>query len=258
MGIIGSGLLTWDFQIPALGDMIPPNFPPLFKSDSNNLYLRSSIDNRCLSTYEAYPLADVPWTKILKRISDSGQSKNQHPLTLELLCPATVHHLRFIDDLNISLAQYGTVYSQSSTTIQTSVESWNMLKQITLSIPRSSGQTAWKSAQKIDSGVYSLVGRVHLPSKNLNSYHVGLKITSNDLELLWADEIEDGDSAWTNGNVWYGRFDADKSTLAMIKHWYKDASPWKSKLELWTFESNTWDAPTRKKTGWPSDFKLPP
>ncbi|KAL8791962.1 MAG: hypothetical protein Q9195_005451 [Heterodermia aff. obscurata] len=237
-----------EFQIPALDDMTPPNFPPLFKSDGTNLYLRSNVDNRCLSTYDDYPLSSVPWTQILQRILDSGESQNQLPLTLELLCPTIVLHLRVIDDLNFSVAQYGTVYSQSSTTTNASVESWNMLKQTTLSVPQSSGQTTWNAAQKIDDGVYSLVGRVLLPSKDLNGYHVGLKVTSNDVKVLWADEVQDGDSAWTAGNVWYGRFDADKDVLAMIKHWYKVASPWKSKLELWTFESGTQNAPKRKKT----------
>lgn len=239
--------------------MSPPNFPPLFKSDGTNLYLRSHIDNRLLSTYDVYPLSKVPWTQILQHISKSGQSQNQLPLTLDLLCPTRVLHLRVIDDLNLSVAQYGTIYSQSSTTRNAEVESWNLLKQTTLSVPQSSGQTSWNAAQKIDDiGVYSLVGRVLLPSGDLNAYHVGLKVTSHDVAVLWADEAQDGNSGWATGNVWYGQFDADSNTVAMIKHWHMAASPWKSKLELWTFKSGTQNAPTRKRTEWPSEFKLPP
>lgn len=239
--------------------MSPPNFPPLFKSDGTNLYLRTHIDNRLLSTYDVYPLSKVPWTQILQHISKSGQSQNQLPLTLDLLCPTRVLHLRVIDDLNFSVAQYGTVYSQSSTTRNAEVESWNLLKQTTLSVPQSSGQTSWNAAQKIDDiGVYSLVGRVLLPSGDVNAYHVGLKVTSHDVVVLWADEAQDGNSGWAAGNVWYGQFDADSNTIAMIKHWHMAASPWKSKLELWTFKSGTGNAPTRKRTEWPSEFKFPP
>ena len=238
--------------------MTPSNFPPLFKSDDTKLYVRSNIDNRSLSTYDEYPLSNVPWTQILTRISDSGQSKNQLPLTLELLCPTSMLHLRIIDDADFFVAQYGTVHSRSLATTGASVESWNMLKQTKISVPQPSGKITWNAAQMVGDGVYSLVGRVLLPSKDLNAYHAGLKMTSGVVEVLWADEVEDGDSAWTAGNVWYGRFDAKKDVLAMIKHWHKAGSPWKSKLELWTFASGTQDAPERKPTEWPSAFALPP
>lgn len=238
--------------------MSPPNYSPLFKSDNSNLYLRANIDNRFLETYDVYPLSNVPWKQILQRILSSGQSKNQLPQTQELLCPSRLLHLRAIDELNLSVAQYGAVVSQSPTKRNASVESWNMQSQAMLSIPQSSGQTTWNSAQRIDSGTYSLVGRALQPSKTQTTYHVGLKKTDKDVEVLWADEVPDGNSVWEAGNVWYGRFDADKEDLAMIKHWFKGESPWKSKLELWTFSTGTQEAPTRKKTEWPSNFTLPP
>ncbi|KAI1454127.1 hypothetical protein F4805DRAFT_469599 [Annulohypoxylon moriforme] len=208
-----------------------------------NLYVRSNVDNRLASTYDAYPLSNVPWTQIFNRISGSGQSQNQLPLTLELLCPTRVIHFRVVDDLNISVAQYGTVYSHSTTMADVKVESWNLLKQKTLSVPQSSGKTSWNAAQKIDdNGAYSLVGRVLLPSGDINAYHVGLKVVSNNVEVLWADEVEDSNVTWTAGKVWYGRFDTSNNTL----------------LELWVFDSGTQDAPTRKRTEWPLEFKFPP
>jgi hypothetical protein len=238
--------------------MTPVNFPPLFKADDANLYVRRNIDNRCLSTYDAYPRSNVPWTGILERVSNSGQSRNQLPLTLEMLCPTRVLHLRVLDEAKVSVASYETVYSRSATTPTASVESWNMAKQTTLSVPLPSGPTVWNAAQNIDDGVYSLVGRVISSPTNLNAYHVGLKVTPSNVAVLWADEVSDGDTGWTAGNVYYGRFDAESDTLAMVKHCYKASSPWKSKLELWTFGSGVQEAPTRKRTEWPSDFRLPP
>ncbi|RSL48466.1 hypothetical protein CEP54_012909 [Fusarium duplospermum] len=247
-------------KIPDLGDMTPPNFPPLFKVEKNNLYVRANIDNRCLSTYEAYPLSNVPWTKILNRINGSGESQNQLPLTLELLCPATMVHLRVIDSLTCSVAQYGPLSSLASVSTNASVRSWNMVKQTSLSVPQSSGETTWTAAQKIDKadGIYSLIGRVVQSPRNTNAYHVGLKVTAGELAALWAREEQDGNTVWTAGCAWYGQFDANSTNLAMIKHWYMDAKPWKSKLELWMFASGLQEAPTRKRTEWPSGLKLPP
>ncbi|KAI0490237.1 hypothetical protein F4859DRAFT_520057 [Xylaria cf. heliscus] len=210
------------------------------------------------STYDAYPLSNVPWNQVLKRISNSDQSRNQLPLTLDLLCPTRLLQLRVIDDLNFSVAQYGTVHSLSATTAGAAAESWNLLKQTTVSVTQASGPTTWNAAEKIENGIYSLVGRVQKSPKDVHAYHVGLKVTSDDVEIIWEDEVQDGDSAWTAGRVWYGQFDMNTNNPAMIKHWYKAGSPWTSKLELWTFDSGTQNAPIRKNTEWPSDSKLPP
>jgi hypothetical protein len=66
-------------QIPALGDMTPPNFALLFRVDKNNVYLRTDIDNRCLSTCGAYPVSDMPWTKIRDRIMARERAKTNFP-----------------------------------------------------------------------------------------------------------------------------------------------------------------------------------
>ncbi|KAF5554476.1 phosphatidylcholine-hydrolyzing phospholipase c [Fusarium napiforme] len=133
-----------------------------------------------------------------------------------------------------------------------------MLSHTTLSVPQSSGQTSRCASRKIGEGVYSIVGRVLLPSEVINAYHIGIKVTADEVDLVWENEVEDGNSVLKLGNVWYGRFDADRDTLSMIKHWHFAGSPWKSKLELCIFSSGTSRNPTRKRTEWPSAFKLPP
>ncbi|KAB2569534.1 hypothetical protein DBV05_g11793 [Lasiodiplodia theobromae] len=240
-------------MVPDLDSLSSFNYAPLFDvtQDGQTLRFRSSLDDRSVATYEEYPLAEAPFSNLLDRIKNSGQYQHQLPLTLPFLSPSSLLHLRETSNTVLSAAEYGPAFSQSAVDKGANVESWNMLSQETIDMPDPSGKVTWLAADKIDSDVYFLVGKVEKPNVHI-AYHLGITVKDHHIEVASQRSDEDSNASWSAGDIRFGKLSAGSSKLAMVKCWYRAGAPWKPKFELWTFQQGVRESPTRSSLKWPN------
>ncbi len=87
--------------------------------------------------------------------------------------------------------------------------------------------TIHTAVQELSEGtVMSLVGLVTADAAHCNVLHIGLHLANDKPQVLWADEVDNGNSGWTVRSVWHECFDAAGASLAIIKHWHKGRVPW--------------------------------
>lgn len=214
----------------------------------DSLFLRKDIDNRGdyqTDTYSVTPGA-FKWEKLKDKVVDSRENADLYPFTEAFLSQTSISHLRKgPSDSTLIVNNYGPVDSAEFGTY------WSMVSQSIVTNSNSSGTYGFVSAKNVDKGILSLVGRFQQQGSSTTwASHIGLKTSNNGvITEVWNNNIDDGNSSWTEGDVTYGAFSTDTSDIGMLKYWYTDSGK-TAKLEVWRLPATLNQAPTKVQQNW--------